>query len=287
MSGQVCSGCVSVPENDIALYLTPKQICGGRIRLINEGGQVWGHSPLPFLAKLAGMGLFGGLVRDGRLRAIQLLDEERFVFESTALAGFNICNVRLQMRSLKRKFCDRCRRDLRRDQFAKRLQNVDGLDHRCLYCRHRESALEAERCHNLRRVRELHADGSHTLSEWMAVLKQFKFHCVCCGLHAAEIDGVLTKDHIIPISQGGSNWISNIQPLCRSCNSRKGARIIDYRDNFLKEFGSIHPVSDLPSGDSGREGQPRDVSGGPESVDGPDCQGRGDRDRVAQPDQAA
>ncbi|NUR00416.1 MAG: HNH endonuclease [Streptomyces sp.] len=43
--------------------------------------------------------------------------------------------------------------------------------------------------------------------------------CVKCG---SVFD--LTADHIIPRSRGGTDHMSNIQVLCRSCNSRKHNR---------------------------------------------------------------
>jgi len=35
----------------------------------------------------------------------------------------------------------------------------------------------------------------------------------------------LTVDHIMPVVRGGTNELANLQLLCRSCNSSKGARI--------------------------------------------------------------
>lgn len=39
-------------------------------------------------------------------------------------------------------------------------------------------------------------------------------------------------DHIIPQSLGGTNIITNLQPLCPQCNKEKGNRI-----NYLRELG--------------------------------------------------
>jgi hypothetical protein len=38
----------------------------------------------------------------------------------------------------------------------------------------------------------------------------------------------LTADHIVPLRRSGANTFHNLRILCRSCNSRKGAKIINY-----------------------------------------------------------
>jgi hypothetical protein len=50
------------------------------------------------------------------------------------------------------------------------------------------------------------------------VMERDAYRCRRCG---SWID--LTIDHIKPISLGGEDDPANLQTLCRSCNSRKGA----------------------------------------------------------------
>lgn len=54
----------------------------------------------------------------------------------------------------------------------------------------------------------------------LAVLERDGNKCVQCG----TVDD-LCMDHIWPWSRGGLDTYENLQTLCRSCNSRKGARI--------------------------------------------------------------
>ena len=77
-----------------------------------------------------------------------------------------------------------------------------------------------------RRKRKMNADGLHTLDEWENLKIQYNYICPACGKKEPKIK--LTEDHIIPLSKGGSDNIENIQPLCRSCNSKKHTKIIKY-----------------------------------------------------------
>jgi 5-methylcytosine-specific restriction endonuclease McrA len=80
---------------------------------------------------------------------------------------------------------------------------------------------------NRRRALKLAAEGSHTEEEWQELKAFYDYKCLCCGKQEPEIK--LTRDHVIPLTQGGSDSIANIQPLCARCNSKKTNNHIDYR----------------------------------------------------------
>jgi 5-methylcytosine-specific restriction endonuclease McrA len=58
--------------------------------------------------------------------------------------------------------------------------------------------------------------GEFSTEEWADRKAEYGWLCGCCGLPKK-----LSVDHIVPLSWGGTNWIWNIQPLCKSCNSAK------------------------------------------------------------------
>ncbi len=119
------------------------------------------------------------------------------------------------------RICYLCRRTLPNDRFIRRSNGT--YFSACKDCnRH----VFAQR----RRARLSAADGSYTLAEWQALLQLYD-RCPRCLRRWSEIPppvrggAIITADHMVPIARGGSNTIQNIQPLCFSCNSKKGAKI--------------------------------------------------------------
>lgn len=78
-----------------------------------------------------------------------------------------------------------------------------------------------------RRARKVANGGKITAKEWEDLKKKYDYTCLCCKKREPDI--VLTLDHVLPLVSGGKHSINNAQPLCRPCNSKKGAQHIDYR----------------------------------------------------------
>ena len=77
------------------------------------------------------------------------------------------------------------------------------------------------------KARKMNAEGNFTDEQWKMVKLYYapNDRCPGCGKHRK-----ITIDHVIPLAQKGPNYIANIQPLCKSCNSSKGdERYTDFR----------------------------------------------------------
>ncbi len=94
-----------------------------------------------------------------------------------------------------------------------------------------KSSYGGVRSANLKKARK---KGTHTDAQWKKLLKKANGVCPRCGEKMERFD----KDHVIPIYQGGSDGIENLQPLCARCNSQKGPENVDYfkkqRDSTFK-----------------------------------------------------
>jgi 5-methylcytosine-specific restriction endonuclease McrA len=77
------------------------------------------------------------------------------------------------------------------------------------------------------------AEGQHTGEEVRRLLARQKCLCAVCK---KSIEAGYHKDHIVPLSQGGSNYIRNIQLLCPKCNLKKGNK---HSVKFMQEMGFL------------------------------------------------
>lgn len=81
--------------------------------------------------------------------------------------------------------------------------------------------------YSVRATRKRENGGIHTKEEWESIKETYGGICPCC-----HEEKELVKDHIVPLAKGGSDDISNIQPLCRSCNAKKHTQIIFFKVDY-------------------------------------------------------
>lgn len=87
------------------------------------------------------------------------------------------------------------------------------------YARHKDKYSTHSRN---RKARARNADGHHTAKQIKEMFAKQGGKCANCK---ASLKGGQHVDHIMPLSRGGSNWISNIQLLCPPCNLTKKAKL--------------------------------------------------------------
>lgn len=75
------------------------------------------------------------------------------------------------------------------------------------------------------------AEGTHTAQDVKDIYESQLGECVYCG---SDLSDGYHVDHIMPLVLGGSNWSSNLQCLCATCNLRKGGK---HPDDWHREIG--------------------------------------------------
>lgn len=174
--------------------------------------------------------------------------------ENKILKQCNFCGDNFRTYSLLKKFCSNgCRNSsytglpvnfsIRYDKtlfFKKTCKKCCGIKSRlseyCFKCMVKEKTgekspyykggYECKIKNNRERTNRLKIIGFHTEKQWEELKFRHNFMCLCCKKREPFIK--LTRDHILPISKGGDDKITNIQPLCKSCNSIKYVNIISY-----------------------------------------------------------
>lgn len=61
------------------------------------------------------------------------------------------------------------------------------------------------------------APGAHTEAQWGDRLQAYGYRCAYCG----DGERALIREHVVPLSAGGTNDIANLVPACQPCNARK------------------------------------------------------------------
>ena len=112
---------------------------------------------------------------------------------------------------------------------------------------HKTFKITASRCSDGKYRHQLHGWADIVNSSAHVITKKVRFQvlqsgrCFRCGRTAEAHGVVLVVDHVVPQKWGGSNDISNLQPLCEDCNQGKK----DYYGQFDRYAGEIRAAVNL------------------------------------------
>jgi hypothetical protein len=150
------------------------------------------------------------------------------------------------------KWCRKCRQRLPVESFAPEPRNSDGLRSWCTPCVNART-LEWHRANpaTIQALKALHREAAEsnavTERDWARLLARWDYCCAYCGVGGKR----LSWEHVVPLTRGGRHTIGNVLPICRSCNSSKGNRLLaEWRYRTRRRavpgaFAVLLPLADL------------------------------------------
>lgn len=145
------------------------------------------------------------------------------------------------------RFCGRTSRDSDKDWVTGYRMTKEQLDHIWPYIQEDRRRAYGRKGGAVRRERLSKAEGYHRLDDIGQIWELQKRKCYFCwrplwesfiGLGETKIlpaFGEWHKDHLTPISKGGTNWPYNIALTCKECNPRKSDRSEAFFWRLLEE----------------------------------------------------
>lgn len=125
-------------------------------------------------------------------------------------------------------YCKRCHHERTRiDQKKRHRANPEPFRERGrnYYRAHREEIILKNDIHiHKRRALKLGNGGTHTPEQLQDLLILQEYRCAYCGASLLEKRHL---DHIVPLTRGGSNDISNLAYTCPRCNLSKNNKTLD------------------------------------------------------------
>jgi 5-methylcytosine-specific restriction endonuclease McrA len=122
---------------------------------------------------------------------------------------------------IRQSVCGRCQRILPGSDFHREKATRSGLSNRCKDCTRGKYEATKDQFRRRRYVSKSAGGGQlvpFTSEQRAARFSMWGGRCWICG-----IDGASAEDHVKPISKGGWHCLSNLRPVCLSCNARKRA----------------------------------------------------------------
>ena len=103
----------------------------------------------------------------------------------------------------------------------------------CYNIRRRENATKKKHSDFIGGMKRRGESGvAYTHQQWKEAVIFFGGECAYCGATMRKGER-LTRDHLVPVSDGGLTTQDNIVPACSRCNSSKGAR--EWREWFMAQ----------------------------------------------------